>query len=171
MFYDSEKKGLAQPVGKPLPDLQGNWISLQQMMKVKETLDRRGSWTLKCTFQEPDHARQHLLWFSKSHPDLLSNPRAKWQELRSRASDLLDLGSTEAPRWGWQPSRSHWHSGARHFPTSPATATSTWQHGVPPHSPGTESVPISTGAALLRAIRQRKAIYYRWKLCVLKHAA
>lgn len=42
-IWDSDKKGLAQPVGKPLPDLQGNWISLQQMVKVKETLDRRGS--------------------------------------------------------------------------------------------------------------------------------
>lgn len=40
---DSYKKGLAQPVGKPLPDLQGNWMSLQQRMKVKGTLDRRGS--------------------------------------------------------------------------------------------------------------------------------
>lgn len=84
------------------------------------------------------------------------------------ASDLLDLGSTEAPRWGWEHGRSHWHNRARRFP---ASAASTWLHRVPPHSPGTESVPISTGAALLQAIRQRKAIYYRWKHCVLKHAA
>lgn len=105
------------------------------------------------------------------YPEFLGNPRAKWQELRPRASDLLDFGSTEAPRRGWERSRSHWHSRARRFPASAATAASSWLHRVPPHSPGTESVPTSTGAALLQAIRQRKAIYRRWKHCVLKHSA
>lgn len=45
----------------------------------------------------------------------------------------LDLGSREAPRWGWEHSRSHWHSRAGHSAASPATAASTRLHGAPPH--------------------------------------
>lgn len=74
---DSDEKGFAQPVGKPLPDLQGNWMGLQQMMKVKETPDKRGSLNSEMNISGARPCQETSVVILQIYPEFLGNPRAK----------------------------------------------------------------------------------------------
>lgn len=131
------------------------------MTKVKETVDRRGSLNSKMHISGARPRQATSAVILQKPPWVFEQPQSKVTELRPRAPDLL-----EAPRGGWEHSRSHWNSGTRHFSASPAAAAS-------PDCPGSLLCPLArslcpsprSSSALSNQAKER--IYSRWKHRVL----
>lgn len=92
---DPDTKGLGQSALKPPADLQGLEQICCETMKVKEA-------EMPISGGRPSLITSAvILQKLPKAAEFLSNPTATWQGQRLKASELLDLGGTEAPRpWG-----------------------------------------------------------------------